>query len=103
MDENRFLSALGLCRRAGKLTIGADAVCDAVRRGRTELVILASDAAENTKKKVSNCAAYYKKRLYVAKTGKDTLGSRLGREGAVSCAAVCDESFRGMIENTIAD
>ncbi len=40
--------ALGLCRRAGKLVCGADAVHDSVKRGKTVLVLCASDAAENT-------------------------------------------------------
>ena len=43
--------ALGLCRRAGKLLIGADLCAGAVKRGETKLIVLASDASENTRKK----------------------------------------------------
>ena len=101
MDETKFLSLLGLCRRAGKIRLGADLVCDAIRRGDAKLVILASDASENTKKKISNCTGFYGKRLFFCGTDKDTLGSRLGREGAVSCAAVCDEGFSALLEKHI--
>lgn len=101
MDETKFLSVLGLCRKAGKIQLGADNVCDAVRSGRSRLVVLASDASDNTKKKITNCTAYYKKRLFVCETGKGKLGACLGRDGEVSCAAVCDDSFRTLLEKYI--
>ena len=101
MDETKFLSLLGLCRKAGKVTLGSDGVCDAVRSGGARLVILTSDASDNTKKKIKNCASYYGKRLFVCETDKETLGRRLGRAGEASCAAVCDESFAAMLERQI--
>ena len=101
MDETKFLSLLGLCRKAGKLAFGSDNVCDAIRSGSAKLVVLASDASENTKKKIKNCASYYGRRLFVCETDKETLGRRLGRAGEASCAAVCDESFSAMLEKNI--
>ena len=97
MDEEKTISLLGLCRRAGRLQLGADCVCDAVRSGKAKLVILASDASENTAKKIRNCASFYGVRLYVCEAGKETLGHGLGRSGDVSCAAVCDDSFAVLI------
>lgn len=42
---DKFLSMLGLCRRAGKLAVGRDAVLSAVRKKQTDLVFLTSDAS----------------------------------------------------------
>ena len=42
---DKLLSLMGLCRRAGRLGVGHDAVFDAVRRGRARVVILTSDAS----------------------------------------------------------
>ncbi len=46
MPTDRFLGALGLCRRAGKLSMGADAVADALKKNRAKLVIITSDASD---------------------------------------------------------
>ncbi|MBP3857961.1 MAG: 50S ribosomal protein L7 [Ruminiclostridium sp.] len=51
---NSRLSTIGLCRRAGKLVIGFDAVIGEVKspKGMTGGVLLASDLSEKTKKEV---------------------------------------------------
>lgn len=59
MNE-KFFSMIGMARRAGKLSAGEAAVKDAVRRQTAELVILAADASENTKKSVTNSCSFYK-------------------------------------------
>lgn len=46
MLNNKLVSALGLCRRAGKLAIGHDAVFDSVRKKIAKAVLLTSDASE---------------------------------------------------------
>ena len=50
---------LGLARRAGKLIGGQTKVLDAVRNGTAEIVILAEDASDNTKKLFNDKCAYY--------------------------------------------
>ena len=37
-NEQALFGALGLCRKAGRLVMGFDAVCDEVYRGRVTLV-----------------------------------------------------------------
>ena len=43
---------LGLCQRAGKLSSGETGCLAAVRDGSAELIIVADDASDNTKKKI---------------------------------------------------
>lgn len=46
--EEALYQALSLCRKAGKLTMGFDAVEDAAVRGKAWLVLTASDASPKT-------------------------------------------------------
>ena len=55
----RFKFALSLARRAGKALCGTPLVCDAIRAGSLEFVIISASASENSKKRVSNCATHY--------------------------------------------
>ena len=47
-SENGLYGALGLCRKAGKLVMGYDAVCDEVYKGRVALVLTAADLSPKT-------------------------------------------------------
>ena len=48
LSNDRLLSFLGLCRRAGKMTIGNDAVTQNINNGKTYLIILAQDVSDRT-------------------------------------------------------
>lgn len=52
MAETKFLSALGLCKRAGKLSEGNDAVDEAIKSKKARLIIIGSDASPSHKKNV---------------------------------------------------
>lgn len=47
METNKLIGLLGMCRRAGRLTVGFDAVV-ALCSKTSPLVMLASDASERT-------------------------------------------------------
>ncbi|MBO6215288.1 MAG: ribosomal L7Ae/L30e/S12e/Gadd45 family protein, partial [Lachnospiraceae bacterium] len=49
-NNDKVLSMIGLCMKAGKLKSGEFAVEETVKNGQARLVIVASDASENTKK-----------------------------------------------------
>lgn len=51
--NDRLFGALGLCRKAGALTGGFDAVCEAAAKGAAVLVLLAADASERTRRKIN--------------------------------------------------
>lgn len=48
----KLLGALGLCRRAGALAIGFDAVRGAIDSGQAALVLVAQDTSERTQKRI---------------------------------------------------
>ena len=52
MNNDSILRMIGLARRAGKIAFGANLVVSAIRSLRKpSLVLMASDASDNTKKK----------------------------------------------------
>lgn len=51
-----LLNMLGFAQKAGKIVSGDQAVLEKIKRGRVKLVIIAADAAENTRDKLSATA-----------------------------------------------
>lgn len=49
---NKILYALSLCRKAGALVTGFDAVKESVYKGKAFIVLTAADLSEKTKKRV---------------------------------------------------
>lgn len=56
---DNILNNLGLCNRAGKIISGTDEIIDEMRLNKVYLIFLASDASDNTKKKINDKAKYY--------------------------------------------
>lgn len=54
---DKALSMIGLATKAGKIASGEFAVESAVRKGKAVLVIIASDASDNTKKSFNDMGA----------------------------------------------
>lgn len=51
--DRRVLQLIGLARRAGQAVVGTDAVRVAGRRGELSAIVLAGDATENARKRLS--------------------------------------------------
>jgi ribosomal protein L7Ae-like RNA K-turn-binding protein len=85
--NDRFFSQLGLAMRAGKLVTGDEAALTAVRSREAKLLIIASDASENTKKKYKDkCTTYGVK--VIEGGSRDRLGASIGKESRVVLAVV---------------
>ena len=52
MDEKRVLGMLSLCRRAGRLTAGMEAVLEAAGQGAAFLVLLAEDLSPRSARRL---------------------------------------------------
>lgn len=97
--HNRMLSMLGLARKAGKVASGAFAAENAVKKGRAFLVIVASDASDNTKKNFRDMCTYYTTPYVVGVAGEE-MGRAIG-QGMRAVLAVTEERFARTIENMI--
>ncbi|MDD6188914.1 MAG: ribosomal L7Ae/L30e/S12e/Gadd45 family protein [Clostridiales bacterium] len=89
---DKVLNFLGLCKRAGSLVTGEDGALGAARSGEARLVMLASDAAENTSKKAGFYAETCGVILVRLPYDKDVLGDMLGRR-VCAIMAITDKNF----------
>ena len=77
--NDRILSLLGLCRRAGKLVIGADPTIDSVAKGKSKLIIAAEDFSKNSLKPVLLSAHQHNIKVLTLKRSKEELSFALGK------------------------
>ena len=96
-QKDKVLSLIGLAMKAGRCTSGEMMTERETKSGRARLVIIASDASENTKKKFRDMCKFYKVPIYIY-GDKDTLGHAMGKEFRASLA-ILDEGFaRGILK-----
>lgn len=89
---SRILGILGLARRAGAIAMGTNSVLEAVRKGKARLVLLASDASDNTKKQLLDKASFYKIPVQTLPYGMLELGHAVGKDHTVA-VAILEEGF----------
>ncbi len=56
---DKIFGLIGLSKRAGRLAGGEFSVTASIKDGSARLVILASDASDNTKKNITNSCKFY--------------------------------------------
>lgn len=53
---DKLMGALSLCRKAGKLVMGFDAVAESIAKGRAAAVLLADDLSEGSARRITRLA-----------------------------------------------
>lgn len=89
--NNKILSFIGLCMKAGKLVSGEFSVEKAVKGKKAHLVVVADDVSANSRKMYTDMCSYYKVPIRFLAT-KEELGRILGKEYRASLA-VLDEQM----------
>lgn len=89
MQQDKILSSISLATKAGKVVSGEFSVEKAVKEGKARLVIVSSEASDNTKKMFKNMCSFYKVPLYFYGT-KNDLGHFIGKEFRASLAVTDD-------------
>ena len=89
----RVISLLTICRRAGKLLLGFDAVKDAAARGQVMCILLAADVSPKTEKEICFCC----REVPIRKLDltRDALAMYFRKRTAVF--GVCDSGFSGKL------
>ena len=99
---DRTLSALGICAKARRLIAGTPQICEALRKEpRPFLVLCASDASENTAKRLRDRCAYYHVRLVELAMDADRLSGAIGKSGRVAAVAITDEHLCRLVTDTL--
>ena len=91
MSNDRLLSFLGLCKRAGYLISGADTVTRAVNDGKALLVLYASDVSDNSLKQVLRAAHSKDVPARQLPRNKEELSFALGKHCGIVCTT--DKGF----------
>ncbi len=119
--QQKLLGMLGLAARARRLLCGTEIVCNAVRaadgeeNGRRKknteqvrLVLIASDASQNTRKRIVNCCTYYRVAWREINADSESLAQAVGKNkghreerARVSAVGIADESFAGAIHTIL--
>lgn len=97
--NDKLLSLISLCKRAGFLVTGMDAVKAELELGTINLIGVASDTAENSLKKIKALSQEKKITMLVLPLTKDEIEYKLGSYNAV--LAVKDKGMsREIIKKT---
>lgn len=101
MNSN-LLGMLGLARRGGMLAVGEEPALEAAQQKKARLLLLASDAAEHTERRIRHFAENGSCLWIRVPFSKAELGSEVGR---ASCAilAVTDIGLASAIARRLAD
>ncbi len=99
MPNDRILSTLSLAQKAGQVASGEFSAEKAIKEDRAYLLIVAEDASDNTKKKMSNMTTFYEVPLYFY-GNKESLGARIGKEYR-SMVAITHPGFADSIKKQL--
>lgn len=94
---DKLLSMLGLARRAGKVSSGSVGCEQAIKGKAAQLVIIAADASENTKKSFNNSCTYYGIPV-IEYSDTEHLGRAIGAEER-AVVSVNDKNFAKAISD----
>lgn len=87
--DNGLTGLLGLARRAGKAELGEESVATAILNHKARVILVASDAADNTRRKIEALAGQGNAPVLPLPLTKAELGGALGR-GSCAVAALTD-------------
>lgn len=89
-NQQAILNLLGIAQRAGKLVTGEDLAVKAIQKQTAKFVFVASDASQNTKKKIKDKSLYYQV-LVDDSFEQALLSNAIGRKRSI--IVVADEGF----------
>lgn len=92
---------MGLCRRAGKMSLGNDVVKDSIANGDARIIIITQDISEHTLKGILSTADRFNKKVYKINATKDELSTAIGKYSAV--ISVNDSGFAKKLVALITD
>ena len=91
MNQQQILNFLGLAMRAGKVKTGESVILAELKKHWLKLVLIASDASDNTKNNLINkCHSY--QTPYRIISHRDDLGDALGKSARVNIG-ITDQGF----------
>ena len=103
MNSNKFLSMLGLSRRARQVIIGTPLVTSTLPSGKVKVVFYTDDASENTKKRITDKCKFYNVRCIMINVSSAEIGKMVGMNTSVCVVGITDDSFSKQLISLISD
>ncbi len=98
-DNNALASTIGLAAKAGAAVCGTPLICEALRRSKPpSIVLLASNAAPNAEKKLTDKCSFYSVKLCKVPLDTSTLATAVGKSGLLAAVAITNEGLAKAIE-----
>ncbi|HLU21863.1 YlxQ family RNA-binding protein [Lederbergia graminis] len=91
MQQEKWMSLLGLANRARKIISGEELVVKEIKSNKAKLVLISKDASINTTKKIQDKCTFYKIPFRFVQS-RNQLGHAIGKFERV-VVAVLDEGF----------
>lgn len=89
-SEEKQLQLLGLALRASQLITGEEMTIRSIQKNEAKLVLVASDASDNTKKKMMNKCQFYKIPIFFEHTSEE-ISQAIGKSRSI--CAFTDKGF----------
>lgn len=95
---DKVLSLLGLATKGRNLVSGEFSTEKALKEGKAYLVVVATDASDNTKKMFTNMCTYRSVPIYFY-SEKEILGKAIGRQMRASVAVTDSKMAANIVKN----
>lgn len=93
MNTNKFLSMLGLSRRAGQVIIGTPLVTGTLPMGKMKVVFYTADASANTEKRITDKCRFYNVNCIKLNIASSEIGHIVGMKSSVCVVGITDDNF----------
>lgn len=87
----QWLGLLGLANKSGNVVTGQDNIINKIKKGIVKMVIVATDASDNTKKLYRDKCKYYNV-LCIESGTIEELSNAIGKVNRVA-VGICDDGF----------
>ncbi len=95
--ENKILTLLGFASKAGKLSFGAASALDALKSGKSKLIVISSDISDKSKKEMRFSSDKYSvENIMLSTVSTLNLSNAVGRNCGI--LSVNDSSFASAIK-----
>lgn len=99
--QDKFLSAIGLAKRAGGAVFGTEMVRSSAKKGLAKLIIVAKDVSKSTLKEITDTATFYNTEFIISNYTMTELSSASGLLRSTSSVALLDENLTVLVKNSL--
>ena len=96
--DNKLTGLLGICRRAGHLVVGFDAVKALILSQKAKCILTTADLSKKTVKELRFRLEEHHVPMYTLSVDKNTLATALGFQKPIGVVATDDNGFSAAIQ-----